>query len=111
VGIEGAKVLIVSKRSSRFEQRFNTANSDEFAGKLSNNSENCCDSDKMNWLAMIFELMANSKMYEYESLDIVKPFTVTIFFIMLKNAADACLKIVGEASTFGYSSSTASEFA
>ena len=44
-------------------------------------------------------------------MDIVKPFTVTIFFIRLKNAADACPKIVGEASTLGYSSSTASEFA
>jgi hypothetical protein len=60
---------------------------------------------------MIFELIASSKIYEYESLDIVKPFTVTIFFIRLKNAADACLKMAGEASTLGYSSSTASEFA
>ena len=104
-------MLIVSKRSSKFEHLFNTANSDEFAGKLSKSSENCCDSDKINWFEITFKLIANSKMYEYESLNIVKPFTVTIFFIKFKRAALACRKMAGEASTSGYSSSTESELA
>ena len=96
-------MLIVSKRSSKFVHLLRRTNSDEFAGRLSNNSENCCDSDKINCLAMTFELIASSKIYEYESFDIVKPLTVTIFLTMFKSAAEACRKIAGEASTVGYS--------
>ncbi len=60
---------------------------------------------------MTFQLIASSKIYEYESFDIVKPLTVTIFLIKFKSAAEACRKIAGEASTVGYSSSTDSELA